>query len=1377
MVKRILFLVIASLFASLGGVSAQDEVTAEVIRTCSYVRPDLQGASVLKSVLDYSSTGDWSLSYMPRINKSEGRLMHLWKDSKNWATAYVAMKLGFNGPHHTIITYKVHCKAYVDAASYGSACAISEIYDYGASYHPDWDYVPASLYSAEFCDIKPNRNIYDSNVKRRVGMRGTSNGRSNEQTSEDYTFTVTIDNGSGSSARKEYRVVGLHGNENKSGSTSNHSYADFRAWYEVTSISYVREVVFDNNGGIGYMENEYGNWGFKLDKCTYKNYGYEFDGWSTTRNGPKEYDDEATMPTPSASDYGKITLYARWKPIIYTYTYKCQDGNGGYRIVGTKSAQVDKKFPALEADTYSNPENRSTDDYYLAGYYSQPDGKETHLYSHDLTPLWKYWCWDEDLTMYAHYVRKTYDVYWDYTYQTSQGSYTNIDEADGYNRIKIAFLDLSRYNADEYKYEKFKHIKIFAPEVQNNTSVTEDFATHTKAHTKVHLCLRSSVEQKDITEGENVYIYLTDEELSSIKIWHFSPWHEYANQPRNWMTFEDKDQYTTVFAFSGDNNENLYQQKWRVNLEGLQVYPEHIYVMPLFRNDVSQWVPISQLANTTGVRCDKAQDGNYYTGSFPVWKNQSVMGHTSVYAIGIVGFSLGGKFYFMNKQNEGAWEPRFTSTETNDQTHPDNVINYTISGSEIPVVRFMADKTKGEQLSRFTPEILVTSYGEKITDFATTYQATREGYLFTGWEDAEHNPVPAQGSDLVVTSAHTVYPRWLSNEFTITLRNGEGMEDGSVTAIYGQKLPDVTPPVRTGYTFGGYYSTQGDVETLYYDAEGKSTIVWDKLYDITLNARWTPLQYTITLKNGDGFEDVTATATYGQPWPWIQRPIREDASFEGYYTDEDGAGTKYFDKNGNLMPGISQQWNLTEDLTLYANWKDYVAMIEGGGYYNTLSDAVYNVKSDGSDKVILLKDIILDSYVRISRPLTLDLNNHSIINNETTFDATPLLYTNKNVTICGCGSIRNTKEYAIQVADSKLDINIEGSVQGVLSAVRISSIGTGTVNINSGEYSITGTSKVWGMFDGYTYNTGNAIFIVKGGTFIGSDPAHLTMSRIPNQNIVADGYTSYKGNNAWTVLPNTYNVIFTTGDDVGGYKLSEGDDFNLQDAGFGKMTITEDVANVNVNYTRAITKDWQSWYAPFDVQLTNAHSDLTFAQITGLGTDSEGNEGLIYTEVTSGTLSANTPYIVRRNSEESQEYTFQAGSVSKTESRTTYFDVDNDRYAFTGVYNAIALAGNPYWAFDLKGMMAWTDLDNAIENPMRFIMRIYNKDTGSYKVVDPRASGKNAIRLINHDEATSILSVTETETSDATMYDLQGRKITHPAKGIYITNGKKRLIK
>lgn len=1379
------FLFLAFFLASLWGVSAEPykgHISVEKLHTAYFVKSDQQGGFVPSSLFkeDDGSTGDWWHKYEDQITTSESSIVHMWKLSKNFASAYVAVKLGFDVPAHTILTYKVHCKAYVDAASYGYACAISEIYDYGA-YDPFWPYTPLRLYSAEYNDIKPNRNIYDSNVKRRVGMKGSGNGQSNKQTSEDYTFTVKMDNGSGRETRTDYRVIGLHGNENKSGSTSYYTFADLRAYYEITDISYVREVVFDHNDGTGYMENQYGNYGFKLDKCTFTRWGYEFDGWATKRNGPKVYDDQQTMPVPSINDYGKITLYARWKPRTYTYTFKCQDGNGGYRTVGTESAICDAPFPVLAPATYSNPENRSIDDYYLAGYYYEPNGKYKSVYTHDLTPRYnKYGSFADDHTFYAHYVRRTYDVYWDYTYQTSQG-YANISETDETNRINKAFMELKGFDDDEFKYYPIKSALIQGPAVQNKTGdITGDFASHTAAHTRVHLCVRPSEDQQDVTLGEDVYIYLTDEELSNVKMCTFAPRQSDGELPKSWITVDTKDQFTTAFAFTGGQGDNLYEQKWRVNLSDLQVYPEHIYVMPLFYNNQSKWwEPISQLANTIGVRCDKAQDGNYYTGSFPVWI-KGADDEYSLYAIGLVGFSLGGKLYFLNKDNEGAWEPNFRPTAANYGWNPNGVLIYDLSGNKIPVVRFMVDAENGEQLNRNTPEILVTSYGETITDFARTYQATREGYVFTGWEDAEHNPVPAQGNDLVVTSAHTVYPKWHSNDFTVTLRNGEGMDNGSVTVAYGQKLPDVTPPVRTGYIFGGYYFKQGDVETQYYDAEGRSSIVWNMLYDITLNARWTPLQYTITLKNGEGFENVTATATYGQPWPWIQRPIREDALFEGYYTEEGGAGTKYFDNRGNLVSEISKQWNLTENLTLYANWGDAVAQI-GGNSYPSLASAV-EAAGDG-DRIILLNDISLDNYVTFWKDVTLDLNNHSIVNKENT-NIGQLLYLRAGVTICGCGSLRNSNGTAIYLmkSGSTVTMNIDGRVEGSRDAIQIWS---GKVVINSGEYSMLNPDYyprlLWFNVLQY-YNDKTAEFIIKGGTFVGINPAdHRIDSSIPNANLVADGYTSYKGNNAWTVLPNEYNVIFTTGNDVGGYKLSEGDNFNLQDAGFGKMAITEDVASVNVNYSRTITKDWQSWYAPFDVQLTNDHADLTFARITGLGTDGDGNTCLLYTEVTSGTLLANTPYIVRRNTEESKEYAFGAVSVCKTESKTTYFDADNYRYAFTGVYNTIALTGNPYWAFDLDGTIAWTDMENAIENPMRFVMRIYDNSTGSYKVVDPREGPNSSrirfMRLIDDDEATSILTSTKSVTNDSSLYDLNGRMLTQPVKGISITNGKKYINK
>ena len=53
-----------------------------------------------------------------------------------------------------------------------------------------------------------------------------------------------------------------------------------------------------------------------------------------------------------------------------------------------------------------------------------------------------------------------------------------------------------------------------------------------------------------------------------------------------------------------------------------------------------------------------------------------------------------------------------------------------------------------------------------------------------------------------------------------------------------------------------------------------------------------------------------------------------------------------------------------------------------------------------------------------------------------------------------------------------------------------------------------------------------------------------------------------------------------------------------------------------------------------------------------------------------------------------------------------------------------------------------------------------------------------ALNFVFEDEATGISTVkTAADTKDAVIYDLQGRRIAQPTKGLFIVNGKKVVMK
>ena len=121
---------------------------------------------------------------------------------------------------------------------------------------------------------------------------------------------------------------------------------------------------------------------------------------------------------------------------------------------------------------------------------------------------------------------------------------------------------------------------------------------------------------------------------------------------------------------------------------------------------------------------------------------------------------------------------------------------------------------------------------------------TKEGYLFTGWEDENKKIYPA-GEDgkvkITVTGAMTLTAVWKDRTFTVTYVLLDG-KTRTETAAYGQNVTLGEEP-RTGYTFVGWK----DGENVY--RAGETITVTG---DMTLTAEWKKLPSAENLpKTGD----------------------------------------------------------------------------------------------------------------------------------------------------------------------------------------------------------------------------------------------------------------------------------------------------------------------------------------------------------------------------------------------------------------------------------------------------------------------------------------------------------------------------------------------
>ncbi|MCL2105512.1 MAG: InlB B-repeat-containing protein [Oscillospiraceae bacterium] len=199
----------------------------------------------------------------------------------------------------------------------------------------------------------------------------------------------------------------------------------------------------------------------------------------------------------------------------------------------------------------------------------------------------------------------------------------------------------------------------------------------------------------------------------------------------------------------------------------------------------------------------------------------------------------------------------------------------------------------------------------------------RTNYQFTGYYDAVDGGsqyYDANGTSLRnwdKPNAMTLYARWQGNAFTVTLdkQGGSGGPD-SVTALYTGSLPAVTIPVRTGYSFTGYFDeVSGGVQ--YYAASGVSLRTWDKTDAATLYARWTANTYTVRY-NANGGSGTMANSSHSYD---AAKALTANAFTvaEGYFTGwAASAGGAAVYTNGQSVSNLSAVNGAVVDL--YAVW-------------------------------------------------------------------------------------------------------------------------------------------------------------------------------------------------------------------------------------------------------------------------------------------------------------------------------------------------------------------------------------------------------------------------------------------------------------------------
>lgn len=228
---------------------------------------------------------------------------------------------------------------------------------------------------------------------------------------------------------------------------------------------------------------------------------------------------------------------------------------------------------------------------------------------------------------------------------------------------------------------------------------------------------------------------------------------------------------------------------------------------------------------------------------------------------------------------------------------------------------------------------------------------SRTGYTLTKWNTA----AGGGGADHSLSESYTtnaglnLYAIWTAKTYTLSLDNQSATTAStptSVTVTYNASTNltgtvVTTPPTKTGYTFGGYYTgTGGSGVQLITDAgvvnasvtgytDGDKKWIKDGNATVTVYAKWTANEIDLVLSANGGENDGSATVLYdatGLKPATLEHAEYAGHTLDGYYREAE-CTLKVLSSDGsfattNVSGYITDgKWSRTENpTTLYANW-------------------------------------------------------------------------------------------------------------------------------------------------------------------------------------------------------------------------------------------------------------------------------------------------------------------------------------------------------------------------------------------------------------------------------------------------------------------------
>ena len=224
----------------------------------------------------------------------------------------------------------------------------------------------------------------------------------------------------------------------------------------------------------------------------------------------------------------------------------------------------------------------------------------------------------------------------------------------------------------------------------------------------------------------------------------------------------------------------------------------------------------------------------------------------------------------------------------------------------------------------------VTSGGTPIAPYTADYNTaitaptdpTRIEGAFQGWytnvglTDQFSFPSTMPAYDL------TLYAKWSMNQYAVSFVSNGGDILDPINVDYGATI-SLPTPTKTGYSFAGWYSDAALTSPF------SQTMMTNEA--ITVYAKWTINQYTLTFVTNGGNDITPVTADFDTLYTKPSNPTKANHTFAGWYLDANLTTPATLP---DRIPG--------ENMTFYAKWDAVQYKISFVGYGEINVKRVYN---------------------------------------------------------------------------------------------------------------------------------------------------------------------------------------------------------------------------------------------------------------------------------------------------------------------------------------------------------------------------------------------------------------------------------------------------